>query len=112
MSELMRFASWLRLQLNRQGLNAKDLSARLGVDRSTLGRWLAGTSRPSADNLRVLSELLGEPLAILYGLTGYPTDIGALATLSVDELELISNFRKLSPGQQRMIQAAARAGIS
>lgn len=105
-----RFAEWLRNRLKTLLIEPSDLAGRVGVNRSTIARWLAGKSRPSPDGLRALAETLNDPIGVLYEVAGYPADLGQLAGLDRDELELIANYRHLTPAQQRMLLAAARAG--
>ncbi|HWO72103.1 MAG TPA: helix-turn-helix transcriptional regulator [Dehalococcoidia bacterium] len=105
------FAAWLRARLSALSLEPNELARRLRLNRSSVSRWLLGRSRPSPANLRMLAEALDEPLAVLYRLAGYPADLGELSELTADEVELIANYRRLSPEQKRMLQAAARAGI-
>ena len=92
-------------------MQPQELANKLRLNRSSVSRWLAGKSRPSAASLRLLAEAMGESVAVLYRLAGYPADLGGLAELTADELELIADYRRLSPEQKRMLQAAARAGI-
>lgn len=105
------FAAWLREGLSARSIDHQQLARRLGLNRSSVSRWLSGRSRPSPANLRLLAETLDERLEVLYRLAGYPADLGELSALTADELELISNYRRLSAEQKRMLQAAARAGI-
>jgi len=104
------FAAWLQERLRALSIDHRELSARVGLNRSSVSRWVSGRSRPSPGSLRLLAEALGETVAVLYRLADYPADLGELAQLSPDELELVVTYRKLSPEQKRMLLAAARAG--
>ena len=42
----------------RQGFSMARLAKEIGVARSTVLRWEAGTAKPSLDNLKVLAQAL------------------------------------------------------
>lgn len=103
------FAAWLQDRIRTLPLETVELARLLGVNRSTVSRWLSGRSRPSAENLPLLAEAVGETMTVLYRLAGYPVNLGEFGDLTLDEMELIANYRKLAPEQKRVVQAAARA---
>ena len=45
--------------LASNGLKASAFAARLGVDRSTVGRWLSGVQRPDWDTLEKIHAATG-----------------------------------------------------
>src|SRR3954464_6062983 len=52
------------------GLTQEELAHRLGVDRSTVGRWEAGTVDPTLRARRELADAPGADAATLAGLLG------------------------------------------
>src|SRR3954453_10911823 len=52
------------------GLTQEELAHRLGVDRSTVGRWEAGTVDPTLRARRELADALGVDAVALAGLLG------------------------------------------
>jgi transcriptional regulator with XRE-family HTH domain len=51
----MRLAAWLE----REKLSPAAFAARVGVHRSTVGRWLDGAARPDWDQLTKIKEDTG-----------------------------------------------------
>ena len=105
-----QLAEWLKDRLRAASMEPRELASKLGLNRSSVSRWLAGRSRPSPASLRLLAAEFSESVAILYRLAGYPADLGGLSELTSAELELIANYRRLSPEGQSMLKEAARAG--
>ncbi|HEY2179070.1 MAG TPA: helix-turn-helix transcriptional regulator [Caulobacteraceae bacterium] len=56
------FADKLAMVLKGLSLSRARLAADLGVNKSVVGRWVAGTSHPTSHNLARLSELLAHRL--------------------------------------------------
>lgn len=55
----MSLTEKLILLRKQKGLTQMDLAERLDVSRQAVSRWEVGSSAPSTDNLKVLSELYG-----------------------------------------------------
>lgn len=49
-----------------QGKTQKQLADEMGVERSTIAKWEAGTALPRADKLPKLAEVLGCSVADLF----------------------------------------------
>lgn len=107
----MSLARWLEDALSGRSLTCSQLASRLGLNVSTVSRWLAGASRPSPGSLRALNDAFDEDIAILYRLAGYQGDDSHPLQLSEEELLLLSYFRKLTPDQKRIVLAGARVGL-
>lgn len=54
----------LRLRRIASGWKAPDLAARVGVTKSTLLRWEAGTNAPTSDHVRLLAEALDVEVSV------------------------------------------------
>lgn len=63
MDEQGGFAARLRLALKAIGFSRGKTAARLGVDKSLVGRWCSGAVRPSEHNLANLTAMIAEHVA-------------------------------------------------
>ncbi len=61
----MRLAEKLVSLRKQKGLTQMELAERLDVSRQAVSRWEVGSSVPSTDNLRTLSEIYGVSLDYL-----------------------------------------------
>ncbi len=68
----------------QKGLTQIDLAEKLNVSRQAISRWEVGTSVPSTDNLKVLSELYG--VSVDYLLKSNPdTDVCNESAQALDQ---------------------------
>jgi transcriptional regulator with XRE-family HTH domain len=105
------FAAWLGRALAEKGIRRPALAELLGVDPSTVARWLAGETRPRLRTVRRLAAALGFEVRLVCKLAGYTANPAGTEELSAQELELLAFFRRLSQPQKRIVLAAARGGI-
>lgn len=56
----------------KAGITQEELAEQMDVSRQTISRWETGATRPSADNLARLSQLLGIPADALLGVEPIP----------------------------------------
>src|SRR4051812_36650161 len=92
------------------GLTQEELAHRLGVDRSTVGRWEAGTVDPTLRARRELADALGVDPVALAGLLGELVESGLPADDDTGPLQITGqpavNF-EIATGA---LQPAARTG--
>lgn len=80
------FGPWLRLKMQRAGLNQSELALELGLAGSVVNRWLRGQAKPSAASCKVIADYFEMPLDEVYRLVGIPfTQEAATRSRSFDE---------------------------
>ena len=79
-------------------ISQQSLADRLGVTRNTVINWEAGKYRPDADLFPAICGLLDISLNDLFGISMGPSDI-----LSVQERNMIHQYRLISPVSQRVV---------
>lgn len=92
-----------------KNLTQEDVAAVLGMTRANYSQIETGKRKEVIDPDRAikLSRLLDVDMFALVTLMGYP--LRHPGQLTEDEVELLESYRRLSPAQQRVIRAAARA---
>lgn len=60
----MDMSKAIREGRDRLGMSQEALAERLGVSRQAVSKWEMGTSVPSPENRRALSEILGTDLQV------------------------------------------------
>ena len=60
----MDMSKAIREGRDRLGMSQEALAERLGVSRQAVSKWEMGTSVPSPENRRALSEILGTGLQV------------------------------------------------
>src|SRR5690349_4485405 len=74
-----RYAKWvdaplqnfIRDELGRQGWTMSELARKIGSRPPVLTRWMQGTSKPSVESLKRLSQVLGASEDTLLAMAGY-----------------------------------------
>jgi transcriptional regulator with XRE-family HTH domain len=79
--------------MKRRGMTHQQLARELGVNESTVGRWLSGRSHPAAGTLRHIGTILGLNL-------GDPDPAG---TEMAEENELLDAFRRMAAAERRLL---------
>lgn len=90
------FGTVLQKYRMRMELSQPRLAELLGTSRNTITNWENDRSLPTADAIGELVRILGIPLGELFGLP----DEAEL--LSSHETQLLSQYRRLSPGGKRV----------
>jgi len=72
-----RFAAFLKEVMRRRKKLPSQLAYDLGVNHSTIGRWLYGTSIPKPYSCRRLAEYSGVPLEKILSIVGHMPKIAA-----------------------------------
>lgn len=87
---------------NDKNISQLSLSIRLGVSQETISGYETGKSYPSVDNLIKLCDIFNVSSDYLLDRTDVHYTIKDFCdkNISVEELELLSYFRKLSPLQK------------
>lgn len=107
------FAERLKEIRNKRGLHQKDIAKELGSDPNTISRWERGENRPDDQVIMYLAKYLGVTYAYLIGATDDPaepilTDEEIAAAKKqeeqVDEEQMLTQYRLLSPEMKKMIR--------
>lgn len=81
----MELSQKLKELRKKQGLTQLELAERLFVSRQAISGWEAGTSRPSTENLQILSRLFNIPLETLLDDTAEAEPAAAQEKLPAEE---------------------------
>jgi transcriptional regulator with XRE-family HTH domain len=84
--------------MKRRGMTRQQLARELGVNETTLGRWLKGRTDPAAGVLRHIGAILG------LGLIG----TGAADGDRAEERELLDAFRRMPAAERRLLLQCLR----
>lgn len=93
----------------QQGVSIRQLELALGMGNGTIGKW--DKQHPSVEKLMMVAEYLNSDL--MYILTGAQSHSQAIKntpaneTLTEDESELLSYYRKLGPEGKIIVKAKA-----
>ena len=95
----MGFAENLRLELEYQDIQIKELSLRTGISKHTLDKYLFGTkSQPGVENALKIAKALG--VSVEYLVTGYSeTD----SPQSSEYNEILKIYKQLNPSNRKTI---------
>lgn len=95
----------LRLSLN---LTQSDLAEKLGINQSAVGKYERGELEPSISTLRLLSKIFECSIDYIvcnsddFGVISISNDCAQLAS---EEVQLLHDFRSLSPDLKNMLLA-------
>ena len=89
---------------DRLGMSQEALAERLGVSRQAVSKWEMGTSVPSPENRRALSEILGTDLQVERE-TAPPVPLRRWKRLTLAAGEVPALSLKLKPGED-VLEAA------
>jgi transcriptional regulator with XRE-family HTH domain len=68
-----RFAAWLNLLMERQGLSQAELARTIGVADAQVSRWRRGQVVPTVRSLQRIADTFAVPRGTLDHLAGYPS---------------------------------------
>lgn len=88
----------------------RKLAHALGLSRGLIGQWESHKKDPGRETLIKLALVTGKPLS--YFVDGVAPDPAILQTKFPDEIELIMNFRKMSPKQKGTHSALFRQSVA
>ncbi|MBR1752441.1 MAG: helix-turn-helix transcriptional regulator [Ruminococcus sp.] len=91
--------------LAQKGLSQKEFSKIIDVNEKTVSAWKKNNSLPPVDKISKISDCLG--VSIQYLITG--EDSATEESLSNDEIQLLTYYRKLNDKSQGMILGEAKA---
>jgi len=83
----------VRDAMKRRGMTHQQLARELGVNESTVGRWLSGRSHPAAGTLRHIGTILGLSLG----------EADRACTEKAEENELLDAFRRMAAAERRLL---------
>lgn len=84
--------------MKRRGMTRQHLAGELGVNETTLGRWLSGRSNPAAGALRHIGTILGLRLVRTEPSTG----------MQAEEDELLEAFRRMPAAERHLLLQCLR----
>jgi transcriptional regulator with XRE-family HTH domain len=84
--------------MKRRGMTNLQLARELGVNQSTVGRWLSGSSIPGAGTLRHIGSILGIRLV----------NTGSADSGIAQEIELLVAFRRMPPAERTLLLQCLR----
>lgn len=79
--------------MKRRGMTNLQLARELGVNQTTVGRWLSCRSTPGAGTIHHIGSLLGIRLA----------DAAITETDDAQEAELLAAFRRMTPAERSLL---------
>ena len=100
----MDMSKAIREGRDRLGMSQEALAERLGVSRQAVSKWEMGTSVPSPENRRALSEILGTDLQVERE-TAPPVPLRRWKRLTLAAGEVPALSLKLKPGED-VLEAA------
>ena len=100
----MDMSKAIREGRDRLGMSQEALAERLGVSRQAVSKWEMGTSVPSPENRRALSEILGTDLQVERE-TAPPVPLRRWKRLTLAAGETPALSLKLKPGED-VLEAA------
>jgi transcriptional regulator with XRE-family HTH domain len=84
--------------MKRRGMTNLQLARELGVNETTVGRWLGGRSTPAAGTLRRIGSILGIRLV----------ETAVTDTANAEETELLAAFRRMSRADRDLLLRCLR----
>ena len=93
----------LRTCREEKGFSQKQVALEIGVRPPTVSQWESGIKSPSRENIAKLAGLYGVTVDYLMGRTN-ECSVVTSSDLSVDELKLIQDYRKLNRQGQEYIR--------
>jgi transcriptional regulator with XRE-family HTH domain len=103
-----QFSQWLAERTRLSGLSQRELTDGLGVNRSVVSRWFRGEARPGTENITRLAQVLDAPLQEILDAAGYDLAPNSGPEISAEERQLLTMYRRLSPGHREVLQLIAR----
>ena len=105
----MGFGENLHNELVFQGIQIKELSARTGIKKSTLDKYLSGNkSQPNVENALKIAEALG--VSVEYLVKGVKISSEELqSVLSAEYRTLVERYHQLSEFNKQTIQELAES---
>jgi transcriptional regulator with XRE-family HTH domain len=88
----------VRDTMKRRGMTRQQLAGELGVNETTLGRWLSGRSSPADGPLRHIGTILGLRLV----------NTEACSGTQAEEKELLDAFRQMPAAERRLLLQCLR----
>jgi transcriptional regulator with XRE-family HTH domain len=88
----------VRDAMKRRGMTHLQLATEMGVNQTTVGRWLSGRSTPGVGTLRHIGSILGIKLA----------EAGITEAGVAQETELLVAFRRMTTSERSLLLRCLR----
>ena len=98
-----RSAQRIQKSRERAGYSHEDLAEKLGVHRTTIGKWESNKAQPSIDNYERMGEILNTSPTFLMAVDHYPPDV---------QSDYILARRNLTDLRARLTQLQAQGNLS
>ena len=102
------FQAWLAEAIGRRLVSKAALAREVGVHPSTVGRWLAGRTRPDPGVLLRIAHAFGESPITLFHISGLGEFRADHPAETADEAALLTYFRSVDEAHRELILAMAR----
>ncbi len=99
----MEFGKKLKAVLEFEGIKQKEFAETLHISPSTMNGYLNDKRQPDFDLVMKMAHALNVSVDYLFG-----GECGNSPTLSENELELLTSFRRMPPEQQEVFSALAK----
>lgn len=83
----------VRDAMKRRGMTNLQLARELGVNQTTVGRWLSGRSSPGAGTIRRIGSILGITLI----------EAASAGSGAAEEIELLAAFRRMTAAERTLL---------
>ena len=84
----------------------KELANLLGMEQTAISKWEVGKALPDSKTLLILSDIFNVSTDYILGNSKYyqPTNVGKDNIFTFDELEIIEEYRSLTPEAKNIIR--------
>lgn len=92
----------------------KQLADLLNIKQTSISKWELDISLPDTDNLIKLANIFNVSTDYVLGISRYhyPVNVGVDNLFTFEELEIIEDFRKLSPDFQATVKRTIKAFVT
>ena len=101
----MDYFEKLKDEMSYQDITQKELSEKTGISINTIRGWFSKKVHPDLDSAYKIAQTLKQPLEYFLSNNPFPPNNFHLPTR---EIELLSNYRKLSDKEKKTIDLAAQ----
>ena len=99
----MKFTDNFKNLIEEKGFTQKEIAKRLNTTQQTISRWINGQNQPDLNLLFQISKILECSTDYLLGIEDDYGIIRTESTLSINEEQIISLYRKLNERDQHKV---------